>query len=397
MYETARHETLIEAQWDEERVVAAIDEIVRNSYSRFDPQTLWPIHPLDLFRNDLTEPLKMLYFGAAGVIWALDYLNKIGATSVKEDFSMALSELASKNRNEMALSERETASYWMGDVGILLVHWRLFPTHALADAIYQAVEANVDNPTREFMWGAPGTMLAALFMYEFTQDERWKEVYLQSVRQLVGDLGKNNEHDCYVWTQELYGGKSTYLGAGHGLAANVFSIAKGRDFLDQQIFSLVTSRTTDTLVRTAKVDQAYANWPAGLGGTKYLVQHCHGAPGMINCLADLPHGVSDSFDRLLIQGGELTWKAGPLVKGSNLCHGTAGNGYAFLKLYQRTGNSMWLERARAFAMHAIRQYERHANQYGQLRYSLWTGDLGLAIYLWDCLTKEPKIPTLDIF
>jgi hypothetical protein len=52
----------------------------------------------------------MLYFGAAGVIWALDYLNKVGATAVKEDYSMALNELALKNRVEMALSERQTAS-----------------------------------------------------------------------------------------------------------------------------------------------------------------------------------------------------------------------------------------------------------------------------------------------
>jgi hypothetical protein len=86
MYEQARHERLIEAQWDEERALATIDQIVRDTCSRFDPQKLWPIHPLDLFRNGLTEPLKMLYFGAAGVIWALDYLNKIGATAVKEDF-----------------------------------------------------------------------------------------------------------------------------------------------------------------------------------------------------------------------------------------------------------------------------------------------------------------------
>ena len=397
MYEKARHEALIEEDWDADRVVRVIDEIVRDTRGRFDQHKLWPIHPLDKFRDNLTEPLKMLYFGAAGVIWALDYLNKVGATAVKEDYSMALNELALKNRVEMALSERETASYWMGDVGILLVHWRLFPTDVLADAIHRAVLANVDNPTREFMWGAPGTMLAALFMFEFTGNGRWKEAYLQSVRQLVGELEKNSEHDCYVWTQDLYGRSSIYLGAGHGLAANVFSIAKGRDFLDQQIFSFVTSRTAETLVRTASVDQAHANWPAGLGGTKYLVQHCHGAPGMINCLADFPHGVNTSLDRLLIQGGELTWKAGPLVKGSNLCHGTAGNGYAFLKLYQRTRKPMWLERARAFAMHAIRQYECHAKQYGQLRYSLWTGDLGLAVYLWDCMRGEAKFPTMDIF
>ena len=58
---------------------------------------------------------------------------------------------------------------------------------------------------------------------------------------------------------------------------------------------------------------------------------------------------------------------------------------------------MWLERARAFAMHAMAQCERDALAYGQLRYSLWTGDLGLAVYLWDCIRARPRFPTLDVF
>jgi len=37
------------------------------------------------------------------------------------------------------------------------------------------------------------------------------------------------------------------------------------------------------------------------------------------------------------------------------------------------------------------------NQLGRGRYSLWTGDIGLAIYLWDCLTAEPHFPTIDVF
>ena len=45
----------------------------------------------------------------------------------------------------------------------------------------------------------------------------------------------------------------------------------------------------------------------------------------------------DEHSRLLRAGGELTWVAGPLAKGANLCHGTAGNGYAFLSLLERTG------------------------------------------------------------
>ena len=73
------------------------------------------------------------------------------------------------------------------------------------------------------------------------------------------------------------------------------------------------------------------------------------------------------------------------------------NGYAFLKLYQRTQHSIWLERARAFAMTAIAQCREAGHEYGRGRYSLWTGDVGLAIYLWDCLTGLPRFPTVDVF
>ena len=137
------------------------------------------------------------------------------------------------------------------------------------------------------MWGAPGTMLAALFMFESSGDERWKEVYVRNVGQLISELEKNEEHNCYVWTQDMYGRSSIYLGAVHGFAANVFAILKGRKYLDSQTLSLVESRARETLERSAKADAVYANWPAGLGGTGNLVQHCHGAPGMITCLADL--------------------------------------------------------------------------------------------------------------
>ena len=91
-----------------------------------------------------------------------------------------------------------------------------------------------------------------------------------------------------------------------------------------------------------------------------------------------------------------TWAAGPLAKGSNLCHGTGGNGYAFLALYRRTGDARWLERARAFAMHGIAQTEAAAQRHGQGRYSLWTGDPGFAIYLWDCIhPQRSAFPTLS--
>ena len=339
----------------------------------------------------------MLYFGAAGVIWALDYLHRIGATAVAQDYATTLAELTPENPVDLNLSEPNSFSYLMGDCGIQLVQWRVDPRAELANTIYQVVERNIDNPAREFMWGAPGTMLAALFNLEFTGESRWKELYVRNVAHILSEMVKVSGLNCYTWSQDLYGQTSLYLGAVHGFAANVFAIMKGRALLDPETITLVAALAADTLAKTATVEGEFANWPPDLRGGNWLVQHCHGAPGMITCLADLPAGADAEFDRLLEQGGELIWRAGPLTKGPNLCHGTAGNGYAFLKLCRRTADAKWLERARAFAMHAITQSEQHATKYGQRRYSLWTGDLGLAVYLWDCIHGEAKFPTMDVF
>ena len=86
-----------------------------------------------------------------------------------------------------------------------------------------------------------------------------------------------------------------------------------------------------------------------------------------------------------------------LAKGAGLCHGTAGNGFALLELFRRTGDSLWLDRARRFAMHAIEQSERMAARYGRRRYSLWTGDPGVAVYLHSCLVGRAGMPLLDVF
>ena len=55
------------------------------------------------------------------------------------------------------------------------------------------------------------------------------------------------------------------------------------------------------------------------------------------------------------------------------------------------------ERARAFAMHALAQSRADVAEHGQGRHSLWTGDPGLAIYLWACMHGTADFPTLDVF
>ena len=48
-------------------------------------------------------------------------------------------------------------------------------------------------------------------------------------------------------------------------------------------------------------------------------------------------------------------------------------------------------------MHGIEQTEAERQAVGRMRFSLWTGDPGFAVYLWHCIRGEGGFPTLDHF
>jgi Lanthionine synthetase C-like protein len=406
LYDPARHEALQAIPWDEGRVRAAIEHIVADTEARFSADGYWPLHPRDVEGDmDPTQAATGLYSGACGVIWALHYLHAVGAAKLSRHCGNELDTLLLRNRAALEAfgDNGEEASYLMGDTPILMLAQSDAPTAARADALAALIEGNLDHPARELMWGSPGTLLAALFLHQRdTADARWATLFRTTATKLWSQLKWSAEHECAYWTQDLYGRQSTYLDAVHGFVATASPLIRGRHLLDAQSWADWQRCIVNTVQRTATRDgenPSMANWRAWLdvpaGQTpRLLMQFCHGAPGFVICLADMP---GTDLDALLIAAGEATWAAGPLTKGSNLCHGTGGNGYALLKLFERTGDARWLERARAFAMHAVAQMQADAQQHRQGRYSLWTGDPGLAIYLWDCLRRRAAFPTLDVF
>src|SRR6267378_3287296 len=78
-----RHRPLTHDAWSELAVRAVIEEIAADAISHFDPEGFWPGHPSD---DGAVDGNPSFYWGAAGVIWALDYLHRIGATRVAKDF-----------------------------------------------------------------------------------------------------------------------------------------------------------------------------------------------------------------------------------------------------------------------------------------------------------------------
>ncbi len=241
------------------------------------------------------------------------------------------------------------------------------------------------------MWGTPGTLIAARAMLDCTGDERWREVWQESADALWSRRGGEG-----FWMQRLHGHEVSYLGPVHGLVGNVQALLP---LLDVERRASLERDTAAILERTALVQGGLANWPPverpelpGSDG-QIRVQWCHGAPGIISSAS--PH----LSEELLLAGSELIWRAGPHrtgEKGPGICHGTAGNGYAFLKAFECTGDERWLERARRFAVHALGQVKRLRAERGRGRYSLWTGDLGVAVYAADCLDGRSAYPFFDL-
>jgi lanthionine synthetase-like protein len=398
MLEKSGHVPLRPHAWDPGEASNEIDAIVGDALDHFDGERFWPAHPME---DGAPDGNTSLYFGATGMVWALQYLARIGATGKAYDFRPFLSRLTDANRVEFAQRPfRRHGSLLFGDMGTDLLAMRLDPSASTADAVFTRASANTELPIRELMFGMPGSMLVCIFMSEMTSESRWCTLYEVQAAHLLEELEETENGP--LWTQDLSTlqrhNQQQWLGPVHGYAGNMIPLIRGWSWLtDEQ-----RARVADAVPRTLSVNA----WRSELGTTWHatavrdsppkLCQHCHGAPGMVTTFADAPF-TTPLLESLLLEGGEFTWQAGPLAKGSNLCHGTGGNGYAFLKLYRRTKNADWLQRARAFAMTAIAQCREARAQYGKGRYSLWTGDVGLAIYLWDCLTTEPHFPTVDVF
>jgi hypothetical protein len=367
LFRPSEHEPLAAGDWDEARVEEAIRTIVADAEAAFDG-TRWPWHPRD---GEEDEDLSGVYLGGAGVIWALHELGSTGWG----DTAVALLD---RYRAKPDLPRYAAAgSYWAGESGIALVAFRLTGDAGLADRVHELVLENLESPTNEVMWGTPGTMLVSEAMLAWTGESRWEDAWRAGAERVLAAADADG-----LWTQHLYGQVGRYLGPAHGYAGNVRALAN-------RGAAPPLAHLSPYVLRVDRL----ANWVPREGARpdEIRVQWCHGAPGMVATIGDL-------LDlELALGGGELTWRAGPLAKGPGLCHGTAGNAYAFLVLHRRTGDERWLDRARAFALHAIGQVERERAQLGRGRYSLFTGDVGVALFLRHLLDGEDRFPTMGPF
>jgi hypothetical protein len=380
LFDPESHEQLLDEPWRPAAIEAAIREIVAETEAAFDDG--WPTHADDE-EEEASRRLRTIYAGGSGVISALGELQRRGLVELQHDYVPYLEQEYVPDYPD----DDHQRGLYFGEAGTRLVLQRTTPTSANAERLAEMIAANAQDEHRELMWGSAGTMLVAAEMHRSTNEDRWAELWRESAAWLEDE----RDPESGVWTQVIVGKPAQYLGPAHGFAGCMLALAVFGPSADLHKHAAAVTR------RYAVEEDGLANWPPRPDrelrprGQTIRVQWCHGAPGIVASLAEFAPD-NDEHDRLLRAGGELTWRAGPLAKGSGICHGTAGNGYAFLALLERTGDELWLERARAFAMHAAAQVIRARDAHGRGRFTLWTGDPGAALYLADCLAGRGALP-----
>jgi lanthionine synthetase-like protein len=378
LYDPAQFEPLLDEPWEAERVERAISAIVADADAAFEPAGLWPAHEWDGWQAAL--PMKNLYFGAAGVVWALAALRPHAESQL--DLAAAALRALERWRAEPDFVEGESpppgeAALFYGETGPLLVSLLLAPDGARADRLHELVCANRDNETNEPFAGAPGTLLAAAAMRDATGESRWGEAARDTAEAVAARRDEEG-----LWTQQLWGQEFKAVGASHGAVANVRALLHVDDPRNDEL----RRETAALLARHARRANGFANWT-----DEPRLQWCVGAPGIVIAAWDYLD------EELLLAAAELVWEAGAHgdEKGHGICHGTSGNGFALLKTFARTGDELWLERARRFAVHALAQAKRLAAANGRRRHSLFTGDVGTALFAAACLDADARYPVFD--
>jgi hypothetical protein len=392
LYTPDRHEPLPEQSFTEAAAHDAIARITARAEHELDASTgLWPRDPADAMRPGEGRAAS-LYWGAAGIAWALAELGNI----VDRD---AVDGWAARLLDDPDDPDFGEAGLWFGAAGALAVAESLCPDASRRDKLADLARGSLDSPALEPMVGHPGYMTLAAQLQVRTGEERWSQLWSAGAERLWAEWRFDDQLGAWLWTQHLGNHDTRYLGAAHGLVGNLHVLRRGGGLLPADQGAELERRSVDTLSKLAVAEDGRANWPAEAGGPlesrgRIRVQWCHGAPGVLTAMWDAARE-DEAWSELLLAAGRLVYEAGPIRDEPGLCHGTAGNAYALLALWRRTGDEEWLERARTFALHAARQVEERAGNVGRGRHSLFTGDEGVALCLASCIIGDERFPIAD--
>ncbi|KAJ7956786.1 LanC-like protein [Quillaja saponaria] len=287
---------------------------------------------------------------------------------------------------------------YMGDHQKLDLFLGLFLEVAQEKALPVGPEEGGFGMSYDLLYGRAGFLWSALFLKKYLGQHAFPNDILMPVIDAALAGGRAGASDNSVCPLMYRWHGTRYLGAANGLAG----------ILQVLLHFPLSTEDAEDVKKTLRYLMSKrfphsGNYPSSEGNPRdKLVQWSHGATGMAItlCKASQVFASDREFRDGAIEAGEVVWKNG-LVKKVGLADGVAGNAYAFLSLYRITGESIYEERAKAFAsflFHNGRTLVSEGNVHGGDRaYSLFQGLAGTACLWFDLLEPQnSRFPGYDL-
>uniref|UniRef100_A0A8V0XU90 LanC-like protein 2 n=1 Tax=Gallus gallus TaxID=9031 RepID=A0A8V0XU90_CHICK len=245
----------------------------------------------------------------------------------------------------------------------------------------------------ELLYGRAGYLYALLYLNTEIASDTVPQSIIKEVIDAIIESGKNFSKEerktercplLYQWHRKQY------VGAAHGVAGIYYMLMQPTANVDQETLTELVKPSID-YVRHKKFRSG--NYPSSLSNeTDRLVHWCHGAPGVIHMLMQAYKTFKeDKYLKDAMECSDVIWQRGLLRKGYGICHGTAGNGYSFLSLYNLTQDKKYLYRACKFAEWCL-EYGAHGCRIPDRPYSLFEGKVWLELFTSSQIFQYQRLP-----
>eukprot|EP00095_Tigriopus_kingsejongensis_P000498 snap_masked-scaffold367_size194084-processed-gene-0.2 protein:Tk00498 transcript:snap_masked-scaffold367_size194084-processed-gene-0.2-mRNA-1 annotation:"-like protein 3-like protein" len=362
-----------------------------------------------------------LYLGASGLAYALWYVGRrLGQSSeynaqAKEWLSYQLDWV--KNTFGSMKGAEGDIGFLIGNAGTFAMaavlgqelddpHFR--PETFLQSIQHMGIQARTGSMWEEVLVGRAGYLGGILWLRRHSPnpDSVMSEMDMLEIGRMLIHSGQSYARKTQSPCPLMYHYHGTeYLGAAHGLCSILQMILSIPNYQRVDPDGLVEQALNYLLL----FQSPSGNFPCAMdelpnGGkhrpeSEELVHWCHGAPGTIYLMASayLVFKSRIYLDSAL-KCGECIWHKGLLKKGPGLCHGVAGNGYAFLLLYRLTQDEKHLYRAHRFAEFMESDTFQQGAKIPDCPHSLYEGTAGALCFLADLLDpKSATFPFFDLF
>ncbi|XP_068931323.1 glutathione S-transferase LANCL1 isoform X4 [Petaurus breviceps papuanus] len=327
---------------------------------------------------DYSKSQTLGYFDASGRL----------TTEFSQRINNKIRELLQQMEIGLKSADRRDCTIYTGWAGIALLYLHLYDVYG--DPVYLQMSheyvkkslCSLTKRTITFLCGDAGPLAVGAVVYHRMGNEKQSEDCITRLLHL-------NKLDSRVPDEMLYG-RMGYIYA--LLFVNkYFGQEKIPQHHIQQVCDMVIS-SGETLARKrnfiSKTPLMY-EWYQ-----EYYVGAAHGLAGIYYFLMQVFN--EEKYLNDALKCADVIWKFGLLRKGYGLCHGAAGNAYAFLTLYKLTHDMKYLYRACKFAEWCL-DYGEHGCRTPDTPFSLFEGMAGTIYFLSDLLVPtKARFPAFEL-